>query len=64
MAEEGLPKANQGWNIENMSDLIEMSKVDVLNRGDFTVLMVSYWSQGLVLLVLTRKQNSERNFLF
>jgi hypothetical protein len=28
MAEEGLPRANQGWNKENISDLIEMSKVD------------------------------------
>ena len=28
MAEEGLPKANQEWNMENISDLIEMSKVD------------------------------------
>ncbi len=29
MAEEGLPKANQKWNLENnISDLIEMLKVD------------------------------------
>jgi hypothetical protein len=28
MAEEGLPEANQGWNMENFLDLIEMSKVD------------------------------------
>jgi hypothetical protein len=28
MAEEGLPDANQRWNLGNISDLIEMSKVD------------------------------------
>jgi hypothetical protein len=28
VAEEGLPKANQKWNLENISDLIEMTKVD------------------------------------
>jgi hypothetical protein len=28
MAEEDLPEANQRWNMENISDLIEMSKVD------------------------------------
>jgi hypothetical protein len=28
MAEEGLPDANQRWNLGNISDLLEMLKVD------------------------------------
>jgi hypothetical protein len=35
-----------------------------LNTGDITVLMVSYWSWGLVLLVLTRKQNLKGSICF
>ena len=37
---------------------------NLLNRGDITVLMVSYWSRGLVLLVLATEQNMRGSICF
>ncbi len=37
---------------------------NLLNRGDITVLTDSNWSQGLVLLVVTRKQNLKGSICF
>jgi hypothetical protein len=36
----------------------------LLNRGDITIRMVSYWSRGLVLLVLAREQNLKGSICF
>ena len=37
---------------------------NLLNRGDITVLTDSNWSRGLVLLVVTRKQNLKGSICF
>ena len=41
-----------------------LGSITSLNWGDITVLMVSYWSRGLVLLVLTRKRNLKGSICF
>ena len=37
---------------------------NLLNRGGITVLMVSYWSRGLVPLVLARERNLKGSICF
>ena len=37
---------------------------NLFKRGDITVLMVSYWSWGLILLVLTRERSLRGSIFF
>ena len=55
---------NKRTSINEYNTYLGIPQVQVLNRGDITVLMDSNWSQGLVLLVDARKRNLKESICF